>query len=94
MLVSRNIEGLNKNCVIVDDEAGGMMATEYLIKTGHRRIAHITGPLGCAECHGDYANTDLDTFMAAQICEGVRRASRRDNYKTHRLARCTTVFMI
>jgi len=45
ILVSRNIEGLDKNCVIVDDEAGGIMAAEYLIKLGHRRIAHITGPL-------------------------------------------------
>ncbi|MBA3062579.1 MAG: LacI family transcriptional regulator [Atribacteria sp.] len=45
ILVSRNIEELDKNCVIVDDEAGGIMATEYLIKLGHRRIAHITGPL-------------------------------------------------
>ncbi len=45
ILVSRNIEGLDKNCVIVDDVAGGIIVTEYLIKLGHRRIAHITGPL-------------------------------------------------
>lgn len=44
ILVSRNIEGLDKNCVIVDDVAGGIIVTEYLIKLGHRRIAHITGP--------------------------------------------------
>lgn len=44
ILLSRNIEGLDKNCVIVDDVAGGIMVTEYLIKLGHRRIAHITGP--------------------------------------------------
>jgi DNA-binding LacI/PurR family transcriptional regulator len=45
ILVSRNIEGLDKNCIIVDDVAGGIMATEYLIKLGYREIAHITGPL-------------------------------------------------
>lgn len=45
VLISRNIEKLNKNCIIVDDVEGGIMATEYLIKIGHRRIAHITGPL-------------------------------------------------
>ena len=45
ILVSRNIEGLDKNCIIVDDVAGGLMATEHLINMGHRRIAHITGPL-------------------------------------------------
>ena len=44
-MISRNIEKLNKNCIIIDDIAGGIMATEYLIKLGHRRIAHITGPL-------------------------------------------------
>jgi len=45
ILVSRNIEGLEKNCIIVDDIEGGKIATEYLIKLGHRQIAHITGPL-------------------------------------------------
>ena len=45
ILVSRNIEELNKNCIIVEDIEGGKMATEYLIKLGHRQIAHITGPL-------------------------------------------------
>jgi len=45
ILVSRNIEGLDKNCIIVDDVEGGIIATEYLIKLGHRQIAHITGPL-------------------------------------------------
>jgi LacI family transcriptional regulator len=45
ILVSRDIAGLDKNCIIVNDIAGGTMATEHLIKLGHRRIAHITGPL-------------------------------------------------
>ena len=30
-------------------------------------------PIGCSECHGDHNNTGLDTFMATQIIEGVRR---------------------
>jgi len=45
ILVSRDIAGLDKNCIIVNDIAGGTMATEHLIKLGYRRIAHITGPL-------------------------------------------------
>jgi LacI family transcriptional regulator len=45
ILISRNVERLNKNCIIIDDLVGGMMATEYLIKLGHHRIAHISGPL-------------------------------------------------
>jgi len=43
VLVSRDIAGLDKNCIIVNDIVGGAMATEYLIKLGHRKIAHITG---------------------------------------------------
>lgn len=30
-------------------------------------------PVGTTENHGDHANSGLDTFMASQICEGVRR---------------------
>jgi len=45
ILISRNTESLDKNCIIIDDIAGGIMAAEYLIKLGHQRIAHITGPL-------------------------------------------------
>jgi len=45
ILISRNIEGLDKNCIIIDDVSGGIMATEYLVKLGHYRIAHISGPL-------------------------------------------------
>lgn len=29
----------------VDQHAGGLMATRHLVELGHRRIAHITGPL-------------------------------------------------
>ena len=30
-------------------------------------------PVGTTENHGDHANSGLDTFMASQICEGIRR---------------------
>lgn len=30
-------------------------------------------PVGCSENHGLHNNSGLDTFMASQICEGVRR---------------------
>jgi creatinine amidohydrolase len=38
-----------------------------------RKNDFVFVPVGCTECHGDYANTGLDTFMVTQICEGVRR---------------------
>ncbi|MDQ7030480.1 MAG: LacI family DNA-binding transcriptional regulator [Ardenticatenia bacterium] len=33
------------SCVVVDDVAGGYMATRHLIELGHRRIAYISDPL-------------------------------------------------
>ena len=30
--------------VCADNEAGGVLAAEYLLKLGHRKIAHLTGP--------------------------------------------------
>jgi LacI family transcriptional regulator len=32
-------------CVYLGNEEGGFMATEYLIQQGHRRIAHLSGPM-------------------------------------------------
>lgn len=39
------IPELAEQCVYLDNEAGGRMATHHLIEHGHTRIAHITGPL-------------------------------------------------
>jgi len=44
VLLSRNIKGIHKNSISIDDIAGGYLATNYLINLGHRNIAHITGP--------------------------------------------------
>src|SRR5260370_27418269 len=44
VLVDRQFTGFAANFVGVDDEAVGMMATEHLIETGCRRLAHIGGP--------------------------------------------------
>jgi LacI family transcriptional regulator len=44
VVIGRRVTGLEKQCVYVDNIAGAHMATSYLIKKGHTRIAHITGP--------------------------------------------------
>ena len=44
ILVDRKIAGLRADFIGVDDEAIGVMATEHLINSGRRRIAHIRGP--------------------------------------------------
>ena len=45
VIFDRDCEELNVDKVFVDEYKGAFQAVEYLIKTGCRRIAHITGPL-------------------------------------------------
>ncbi len=45
VLVGRFFSGLETNYVVPDDYQGGFMATEHLLKQGHRNIAMINGPL-------------------------------------------------
>ncbi|MFG1497549.1 LacI family DNA-binding transcriptional regulator [Saccharospirillum sp. HFRX-1] len=45
ILVNRLVPELTEQCVYLDNEAGGFLATEHLLKQGHQRIACITGPL-------------------------------------------------
>lgn len=43
VMVNRRVDGL-KPSVIVDDEAGAVLATEHLLALGHSRVAGIFGP--------------------------------------------------
>jgi LacI family transcriptional regulator len=45
VVVGRDVPDLAGQCVYLDNEQGGFLATNYLIGRGHRHIAHITGPL-------------------------------------------------
>lgn len=44
VIFDRDCEGFNTDKVLVDDYDGAFQAVEYLIKTGCRKIAHISGP--------------------------------------------------
>ncbi len=44
VLIDRKLPGLQANYVGTDDEQAGFLATEHLIRSGYRRIAHIRGP--------------------------------------------------
>ena len=44
VLVDRFFPGWEFSTVRLDDEAAGCLATDFLIRLGHRRIAHISGP--------------------------------------------------
>jgi LacI family transcriptional regulator len=43
VLIDRTLEGLNCPMVMTDDLAVGQIATEHLIKLGHRKIGHLKG---------------------------------------------------
>ncbi len=45
ILLGRYIPELSKSCVCLDNELGGYLATKHLIDMGHKKIAHISGPL-------------------------------------------------
>lgn len=45
ILVNRFIRSLDMNVVSIDNYQGGYKATDYLIRKGHKRIAHLSGPL-------------------------------------------------
>lgn len=45
ILLERNLAHPKINCIWVDNITGGYLATRHLTGKGHRRIAHIAGPL-------------------------------------------------
>ncbi len=45
VVVGRYVAELEEVSVHLDNELGGFMATTHLLEHGHRRVAHITGPL-------------------------------------------------
>lgn len=45
VLINREIEGLENNCISLNNEEGGYQATHHLLELGHREIAYIAGPL-------------------------------------------------
>jgi len=43
-LMSRLVAGLEKNCISLNNELGGYLATQAVISQGHSDIAYISGP--------------------------------------------------
>lgn len=46
IVIGRLIEGIQNQCVVVDNVQGAFKATTHLIEFGHRRIAFVSGPNG------------------------------------------------
>ena len=44
VLINRYIAAIEPNCIYLDNELGGYLATRHLVEQGHRSIAYISGP--------------------------------------------------
>ncbi|MEW6998496.1 LacI family DNA-binding transcriptional regulator [Colwelliaceae bacterium BS250] len=44
VLVNRKIDAMADNCISLNNEQGGYLATKALIENGHKNIAYIAGP--------------------------------------------------
>lgn len=51
VLLNRSGRDIEENCVSLDNEMGGYLATQSLLDFGHRRIGYISGPLGWSDAH-------------------------------------------
>ncbi|BFM12293.1 substrate-binding domain-containing protein [Simiduia litorea] len=45
VIIGRNIPKLAKNCISLNNELGGYLASKHVLDNGHRKIAYISGPL-------------------------------------------------
>ena len=45
VLINRYIEEIADNCICLNIELGGYIATKYLLEQGHKEFAYISGPL-------------------------------------------------
>ncbi|MDP5032320.1 LacI family DNA-binding transcriptional regulator [Paraglaciecola sp.] len=52
--VNRYIPEIASNCICLDNELGGYIATHFLLQQGHRDIAYIAGPLWKIDANDRY----------------------------------------
>lgn len=89
VLMSRYFTELDTDYVIMDDLQGGFLATEYLLKQGHERIAMVNGPLYISSArerfegykkalseHGLKVDTSLIVTGALTMNDGYKAARR------------------
>ena len=67
ILLNRLIDEISEQCISLDNVQGGRLATEELIKYGHRHIACITGPLWKQDATGR-----LQGYKEALIRAGIK----------------------
>ncbi len=50
VVLNRFLPELADQCIYIDNELGGYLATRHLLENGHTRVACITGPMGKTDC--------------------------------------------
>ncbi len=66
IFVNRYLRELDTDVVTIDNYRCGYMAAKYLIERGHRRIAHIAGPVTSMTCR-DRTQGFIDAAKASDI---------------------------
>jgi LacI family transcriptional regulator len=54
-VMNRKVRGLNGHCFSLNNELGGFLATQTLVKKKHKRIAYISGPLDWGDAKQRFA---------------------------------------
>lgn len=45
VVLNRQVAGMDENCICLNNELGGYLATKAMLELGHQQIAYISGPL-------------------------------------------------
>lgn len=72
VLLNRFVPELQARCIYVDNELGGRLATEHLLRLGHRHIACVTGPL-----HKSDSRARLTGYQLALADAGIADETSR-----------------
>ena len=81
VLINRYIAKLADNCISLDNELGGYLATQQLLQQGHTQLAYIAGPMWKSDAKDRYAGHLRAmaehglTFNPALLAEGDFRDS-------------------
>jgi len=67
VIINRFIQEMNTSCINIDNEQGGKLVTEYLLKMGHENIVFVAGPLDKEDARArlqGYRNALVDAGIA------------------------------
>ena len=71
VVLDRELNHANVNQVLLDNKAGAMLATEYLLEQGHQKIFIVTGPKGSYDARQrlQAAKQTLDRYSNVEYIE-------------------------